>query len=332
MPSETRVEAGAARENRTRRVKSQILILVGVLLVVMTTATVLKPRFLTYTNIMNVMTQNAMVVLTGSAAVLLMVSGNFDLSVGMVLSLTGVMHAFMSKNGIPTNGSIIIATLIGTLFGLMNGVMVTKLNIPSVIASLGSMYVARGFAFIVAWVDGGANVVTGLPLDFEVLGRKMIVGVPLYLYVFLAIIAVCYFIFAQTNLGKQAFAIGSNRRAAVLSGIKVGKTILILYLLVGSLAGLAGVTVASRVGSGAPAVGTGFEFDVIVAMVLGGTSIYGGEGSFLGMIVGALIVGFVGNLLNLMNILFFYQIVVKGAILIVAVLMTQKVQEKLLAR
>ena len=330
MPSAT--QTGTTVEAKSRRVKSQILILVGILLVVMITATVLKPRFLTYSNIMNVMTQNAMVVLTGSAAVLLMVSGNFDLSVGMVLSLTGVMHAFMSKNGIPTNASIVIATLIGTLFGLMNGIMVTKLNIPSVIASLGSMYIARGFAFIVAWVDGGANVVTGLPLDFEVLGRKMIVGVPLYLYVFLAIIAVCYFIFAQTNLGKQAFAIGSNRRAAVLSGIKVGKTILILYLLVGSLAGLAGVTVASRVGSGAPAVGTGFEFDVIVAMVLGGTSIYGGEGSFLGMIVGALIVGFVGNLLNLMNIMFFYQIVVKGAILVVAVLMTQKIQEKLLAR
>jgi ribose/xylose/arabinose/galactoside ABC-type transport system permease subunit len=298
----------------------------------MAVATALKPRFLTYTNIMNVMTQNAMVVLTGSAAVLLMVSGNFDLSVGMVLSLTGVMHAFMSKNGIPTNGSIVIATLIGTLFGLMNGLMVTKLNIPSVIASLGSMYIARGFAFIVAWVDGGANVVTGLPRDFEFLGRKMVAGVPLYLFVFLAIIVVCYFIFAQTNLGKYAFAIGSNRRAAVLSGIKVDKTILVLYLIVGSLAGLAGVTVASRVGSGAPAVGTGFEFDVIVAMVLGGTSIYGGEGSFLGMIVGALIVGFVGNLLNLMNIMFFYQIVVKGIILIVAVLMTQKIQEKLLAR
>jgi ribose/xylose/arabinose/galactoside ABC-type transport system permease subunit len=273
-----------------------------------------------------------MVVLTGSAAVLLMVSGNFDLSVGMVLSLTGVMHAFMSKNGVPTNGSILLATLIGTAFGLMNGVMVTKLNIPSVIATLGSMYIARGFAFIVAWVDGGANVVTGLPLDFEILGRKMVWGVPLYLLVFLAIVAVCYFIFAQTNLGKQAFAIGSNRRAAVLSGIKVGRAILVIYLLVGSLAGLAGVTVASRVGSGAPNVGTGFEFDVIVAMVLGGTSIYGGEGSFLGMIVGALIVGFVGNLLNLMDVMFFYQIVVKGVILIVAVLMTQKIQEKLLAR
>jgi len=330
MGSESRALQGA--EAKSRKVKSQILVLVGVLFAVMLVATVLKPRFLTYTNIMNVMTQNAMVVLTGSAAVLLMVSGNFDLSVGMVLSLTGVLHAFMSKNGIPTNGSIVMATLVGTLFGLMNGVMVTKLNIPSVIATLGTMYIARGFAFIVAWVDGGANVVTGLPRDFEVLGRRMIVGVPLYLLVFLAIIAVCYFVFAHTNLGKQAFAIGSNRRAAVLSGIKVGRTILVLYLLVGSLAGLAGVTVASRVGSGAPAVGTGFEFDVIVAMVLGGTSIYGGEGSFLGMIVGALIVGFVGNLLNLMNIMFFYQIVVKGIILIVAVLMTQKIQERLLAR
>jgi ribose transport system permease protein len=309
---------GNAGKARSRRGKSQILILVGVLLIVMITATVLKPRFLTYTNIMNVLTQISMVVLTGSAATLLMVSGNFDLSVGMVLSLTGVMHAFMSKNGIPTNGSILLATLIGTVF---------------VIATLGSMYIARGFAFIVAWVDGGANVVTGLPLDFEVLGRTMVGGaVPLYLLIFLVIVIICYFIFSQTNLSKYAFAIGSNRKAAVLSGVRVGRTVLVLYLMVGSLAGLAGVTVASRVGSGAPNVGTGFEFDVIVAMVLGGTSIYGGEGSFLGMIVGALIVGFVGNLLNLMDVMFFYQIVVKGLILIFAVLLTRNVQERLLAR
>jgi ribose transport system permease protein len=326
-------EAGVVKEAKTRKLNAQILILVGVLLVIMITSTILKPRFLSYTNFMNVLTQISMIVLVGSAGTLLMVSGNFDLSVGMVLSLTGVMHAFMSKNGIPTNASIVLAVMIGAAFGLMNGLMVVKLKIPSVIASLGSMYIARGFAFIVAWVDGGANVVTGLPLNFEFFGRAMVGGaVPLYILIFIAIILVCFFVFSQTNLSKCAFAIGSNRRAAVLSGIKVGKTIVVLYLFVGSLAGLAGVAVASRVGSGAPNVGTGFEFDVIVAMVLGGTSIYGGEGSFLGMIVGALIVGFVGNMLNLEDVQFFYQIVVKGLILIAAVLFTRKIQERLLGR
>jgi len=320
------------RDKTLKKSTTQILLLVGVLLAVMITSTILKPRFLSYGNIMNVLTQISMIMLTGSAATLLMISGSFDLSVGMVLSLTGVMHAFMSKNGIPTNMSIFFAILIGSAFGFANGFMVVKLKITSVIATLGTMYIARGLAFIVAWVDGGANVVTGLPLDFETFGRKMVGAVPQYMIIFFAIIALSYFIFARTNLRKYAFAIGSNRTAALLSGINVGRAILLLYLFVGTLTGLAGATVASRVGSGSPNVGTGFEFDVIVAIVLGGTSIYGGEGSFLGMIIGALIVGFVSNMLNLMDVQFFYQVVVKGAILIAAVLLMRNVQEKLLAR
>jgi ribose/xylose/arabinose/galactoside ABC-type transport system permease subunit len=277
---------------------------------------------------MNVLMQVSMVMLTGSAAVLLMISGNFDLSVGMVLAFTGVMHAFMSKNGIPTNLSMVIAILIGSCFGLINGALVVRLKITPVIATLGTMYVARGLAFIIAWVDGGANVTTGLPLNFENFGRAMVGPVPLYLLIVFVMVGFFSFIYAKTNISKYAFAIGGNPTAAVLSGVKAARIILLLYVAVGTLTGFGGATLASRLGTGAPKLGTGFEFDVIVAIVLGGTSIYGGEGSFLGMLLGALIVGFVANILNLMNVQFFYQIVVKGLILIGAVLLTRKLREQ----
>ncbi len=313
----------------SQKIDWKSVLLFGILVLVMVISSILTPKFLTVTNIMNVIMQVSMIMLVGSAATLLMISGNFDLSVGMVLALSGVMHAFMSKNGIPTNVSIILVILIGAGLGLLNGVMVAHLKITPVIATLGMMYVARGLAFIVAWIDGGANVTTGLPRDFEALGRTMVGPVPSYLLIFFVIIAIFYFIFAKTNLRKYAFAIGGNRTAAVLSGINAKAVVLVLYVFVGSLAAFAGVTVASRVGSGAPNVGTGFEFDVIVAIVLGGTSIYGGEGSFLGMIIGALIVGFVGNALNLLSVPFFYQPIVKGLILIGAVLLIRKLEEKL---
>jgi ribose/xylose/arabinose/galactoside ABC-type transport system permease subunit len=295
----------------------------------MVISTILTPKFLTYANIMNVIMQVSMIMLIGSAATLLMISGNFDLSVGTVLALCAVMHAVMSKSGIPTNVSLLLAISIGACLGVINGIMVVHLNITPVIATLGMMYVARGLAFIVAWIDGGAHVTTGLPPDFERLGRTMVGSVPLYLLIYFVIIAIFYFIFAKTNLRKYAFAIGGNKTAAYISGINAGRIVLVLYILVGALAGFSGVTLASRVGSAAPNIGTGFEFDVIVAIVLGGTSIYGGEGSFIGMIIGALIVGFVGNTLNLLDVQFFFQPVVKGLILIGAVLLARIIEEKL---
>jgi ribose transport system permease protein len=306
----------------------QLLILVGILALVMAVSAALTPKFLSYVNMINVLMQVAMIMLTGSAAVLLMIAGAFDLSVGMVLALTGVMYAFMSKNGIPTPLALVLSILIGSGFGLLNGALVVGLKITPVIATLGTMYVAQGLAFIVAWIDGGANVTTGLPRDFEVFGRTMVGPIPLFLLIVFALILVFYFLFAKTNLRKYAFAIGGNQIAARLSGLKVGGVVLALYVLVGTLTGFAGMTLASRMGSGSPKVGTGFEFDVIVAIVLGGTSIYGGEGSFLGMILGALIIGFVGNTLNLLNVMFFYQTVLKGLILVGAVLLMRQLRRR----
>lgn len=306
----------------------QLLVLVGILIVVVIVSALLTPNFLTYPNLINVLTQVVIVMLIGSAAVYLMISGNFDLSVGAVLAFTGVMFAYMSKNGIPTDAAFILAILIGAVFGIINGLLVVQLGITPVIATLGTMYVARGMAFIVAYWDGGANINSGLPLDFADFGTRMVGAVPMYLIVMLLIVLFMGTVFARMNIVKYAFAIGSNKTAALLSGVKYGGVVLALYILVGAFAGLSGATVASRIVTGAPKVGVNLEFEVIVAIVLGGTSIYGGEGSFWGMVLGALIVGLVGNTLNLLDVPFFYQIVLNGIVLVGAILLSRIIKER----
>ena len=215
------------------------------------------------------------------------------------------------------------------MFGLINGLVVSKLKITSVIATLGAMYIARGLAFIIARADGGANITSGLPGNFEVLGRATVGSIPLHVLIVIAIAIVFIFIQTKTNLGRYAYVIGGNRVSAILSGVRVDAVIITLYVFVGLLTGFCGTILVSRIGSGVPRIGLGFEFDVIVAVVLGGTSIYGGEGSVFGMVIGALIVGFVANGLNLLDVQAFYQVVFKGLILVVAILIDRLIKEKL---
>jgi ribose transport system permease protein len=307
----------------------QKLALFGILVVITGVFASLTPKFLVYLNLINVLMQVAQIILLGGAITLLMVSGNFDLSIGSVVAFTGVMHAYMCKHGIPTNLSILCSMVLGALCGLLNGTMVVKLGINSVIATLGIMYAARGAAFLIARADGGANIEFGLPPNYEALGRTMVGPVPLFVIIIVMVVAVFLFIQIKSNFSKYIFATGGNKAAAVLSGVKVDSIIFSLYLIVGALAGFGGALLSSRIGSGVPRVGRGLEFDVIIAVVLGGTSIYGGEGSILGMIVGAFIVGFVWNGLNLLNVHDFYQTVIKGAILICSVLIYRKIKEKI---
>jgi ribose/xylose/arabinose/galactoside ABC-type transport system permease subunit len=328
------VEAAAGRALRSRaRPDLQKFVMVGILLLVGGAFSIATPKFLTFVNLENVFMQVALILLTGSAATLLMISGNFDLSVGSVVAITGVMHALMSKYGVPTLASIVLAAIIGGICGLVNGTLVTRLKITPVIATLGMMYVARGAAFLVARADGGANIASGLPSNFQALGRAMIglgpIHIPLPLILVAIVLAIFIVIQTRTRFGRHAFAIGGNERCAVLSGVKVASVVTILYAATGFLTGLSGAILVSRIGTGVPRIGNGFEFDVIVAMVLGGTSIYGGEGSVLGTILGALIVGFVANGLNLLDVQAFYQTVIKGFILVGAILLDRKIKEKL---
>ncbi len=304
----------------------QKLVIVGVLFIIGLILTILSDVFLTVTNLGNVTRQVSFVIITGSAVTLLMISGHFDLSVGSVLGLTGMFSAFFVTKGIPLPLSILLSTMIGSFAGLLNGLMVIKLKIPSIIATLGMMYAARGLGLV---VTGGSSIHLGLGPNFTVIGRGFVGPIPIALLIMLFVLGLFYFIETKTLVGKYAFAIGGNERTALLSGINVGSIVILLYVLVGTLAGFSGTLMASRLGVGQPMVGQGFEFDVIVAVILGGTSLSGGEGSVLGMVIGAFIVGFIGNGLNLLGIHSFYQSIVKGFVLVGAVLLDRVLKERI---
>ncbi len=304
----------------------QKMVIVGVLLLIVIALSFLSKSFLTLTNFNNVTRQVAFVVITGCAVTPLMISGNFDLSIGSVLGLTGMLSALFVTLSIPLWFSIILSTLVGSAIGLLNGLMVVKLRIPSIIATLGTMYAARGLALV---ISGGTSIHMGLGKNFTLLGRGYLGGIPIIFIIMFLTIFLFYFIESKTILGRYAYAIGGNKRAALLSGINVGSIIILLYFLVGTLTGFSGTLMASRLGVGQAMVGSGFEFDVIVAVVLGGTSIEGGEGSIFGMLIGAFIVGFIANGLNLMGIHSFYQSIVKGIVLVGAVLLDQKLKGRI---
>lgn len=304
----------------------QKFVIVGILVLIGIILSALSNAFPTITNLNNVTRQVSFVIIAGCAVTLLMISGNFDLSIGSTMGLTGMLSAFFVPLGIPLWFSIIISILSGTLIGLLNGVMVAKLKIPSIIATLGTMYAVRGLALV---ISGGHSIHLGLGPGFTFLGRGHLGPIPITILITAFVILVFYFIETKTILGKYAFAIGGNRRTALLSGINVDNVVVVIYILVGTLAGVSGILMASRLGAGQAMVGQGFEFDVIVATVLGGTSIAGGEGSVFGMLIGAFIVGFIANGLNLLGIHSFYQSILKGAVLIGAVLLDRVLRERI---
>jgi ribose/xylose/arabinose/galactoside ABC-type transport system permease subunit len=279
---------------------------------------VLTPSFGTATNLTNVLRQTSMVIIAASAATLIMISGGLDISVGGVLALAGVVAAKMATMDYPIWLAVLGGSAAGALIGVINGVLVVNLRITPVIATLGTMNVARGLAFL---ISEGRAVVSGLPPEFRLPGRSYVGPIPTPVIAMLIVFIIFYFLLNHTLLGKYTYAIGGNRETARLSGIPLGLVQFVLYILGGLTAGLAGVILASRLASGQPDVGFGFEFDVIVAVILGGTSLAGGEGSVFGTLIGALIVGVLSNGLNLLGVHTFYQYVFQGVVLIFAVLL-----------
>ena len=305
---------------RGRRINSQQLVLLGILLAFCLIFAFTTRSFFSIDNISDLIRQGAFVIITGAGVTLLMISGNIDLSVGSVVALAGIVYAFACKAGIPTPIAAVMGCLTGMAIGGINALTVVKLKVTPFIATLGSMYAVRGFGFI---ITDARTVREGLPANFSFLDKTHLGPVPLAFFIVLAIVVLFYSLEKKSLLGKYSFAIGGNRTAAVLSGINADAIVARLYIIVGLLAGLSGVMIGSRLAVGDPNVGVGFEFDVIIAVILGGTALSGGEGSIIGMIIGALIVEVIGNGLNLLNVLSFWQSIIKGILLVVAVILNQ---------
>jgi ribose transport system permease protein len=272
--------------------------------------------FLTQQNLTNVLRQIAMLGIAAVGMTLVVLTGGIDLSVGSTIAFVGVVAAScMTTLGLDMYTASALGILTGALIGAINGIAVSVFAIPALIATLATLTAVRGFAFILT----GGIPIFGFPEAFSYLGRGMIGPVPLPVLTMFIAFTIGWIILNRMKFGRFLYAIGGNREAARLSGISVGRTLMITYVIAGAFSGVAGVIMLSRLNSAQPNVANAFEMDVITAVVLGGVSIAGGEGRFTGVIFGVFIIGVLGNGMVLLNVQDYWQLVVKGAVLLAAV-------------
>jgi ribose transport system permease protein len=271
--------------------------------------------FLEWQNFKNVMFAISVTGIVAAAMTLVMISGGLDLSVGGVVAISGVVAALLAKGGAAIGLAFAAGIGVGALVGAVNALLIVSLNLNSVIATLGTLYVCRGVANLLT--EG--LPVNEVPPSWSELGTGLTFGIPTPALILAAVIAGLAIVQRYTLLGKHAIAVGSNFEAARLAGIRVDRVRIALYVMSGTLAGVGGIIVSSQLASGQPTAGTGLEFDAIVAAILGGTSLAGGEGSVVGALLGTLILGVLDNGLNLLGVQSFWQTVLQGVLLVGAV-------------
>lgn len=300
----------------------------GILAIFIIVFTAISPKFIAPASLAYITQTVAPLLVVAVAATMLMISGNIDLSVGSILGFSGVIMATLSKNGMAVWLAVILCVIIGLGLGFANGFLVVKLKITPVVATLATTNILLGFAKIMC--GDTIPYVKGVQSDFSFIGREKLFGLwPVQLFFVVAIVILFLILQKQSILGKYSIAIGGNKDAAALAGIDVRKTVWILYILVGAAAAFGGCLRASNMGVADATAGGGFELDVIIAILMGGTSFSGGEGSVVRTVVGALIVSVLAIGLNMANVPSFYQYVVKGVVLIAAVYLDKIVKEKI---
>jgi len=281
---------------------------------------ILSPYFLTASNIKGNLVQMSSLAILAVGATVVIVAAGIDLSVSTIVALAGVISAkAIVDYGLPVPLGMLAGVIVGGAVGLLNGLLVSKLGLPAFISTLGTLSVCGGLALLVT----NGQAVYGLPKNFGWLGTGSVAGIPIPVIVMVLVAVGGHFLLAHTTLGRAAYAIGGNPTTARLSGINVGLVLVLLYVISGLLAGLAGIVEASRVISGQPAAGANYNLNAIAAAVIGGASLFGGEGKILGAIIGATILQLISNGSNLLNISTFWQSVIVGVVVILAVLYDQ---------
>ncbi len=277
---------------------------------------VLSPYFLTAGNLSSVVRQTTVITVIAVGMTVVMAAGGIDLSVGSMVGLTGVAGTMLISGHLSATVAVIGAIATGTACGLLNGAAITALRIPPFIATLGALGVYRGLALI---LTNGVPVVD-LARGFGALATGNVLRViPVPLAILVLVAALVHFVLNYTSLGRYAYAIGSNPEAARCCGIRIGRHTIIIYGLCGALTGLAGMVEAARLVTGQPTAGEGYELRVIAAVVIGGGSLNGGQGTVIGTIVGSFIMGLLSNGCNLLGISPFVQQVIIGSVIILAV-------------
>ena len=294
---------------------------IGLLLIVVIIS-VMSPSFLTLNNLFNVLRQVSINALIAFGMTFVILTGGIDLSVGSILALTGAVTAGMMSGGMDPILAMLLGVLLGVLLGAINGLIIAKGKVAPFIATLATMTIFRGLTLV--YTEGRPISGLGDSFTFQMLGKGYIFGIPVPVITMAISFAVLYFILKKTTFGRRVYAIGGNEEASRLSGINVDRVKIYVYSLAGGLTAIASLILTSRLNSAQPTAGNMFELDAIAAVVLGGTSLTGGRGWIVGTLIGALIIGVLNNGLNLIGVSSFFQQVVKGAVILIAVLLDRK--------
>ncbi|MDC7245203.1 MAG: ribose ABC transporter permease [Sphaerochaetaceae bacterium] len=278
----------------------------------------LSPYFFTLNNILNIFRQTSIYGVIAVGMTFVILTGGIDLSVGSILALSGMICAgLMKNNGVNAFAASLIAILVGGGLGLVNGLLITLGKIAPFVVTLGMVTIARGLTLIYS----KGYPVSGFSSSFREIGGGYFLGIPIPAIIFVITVVIAWYILNHTRLGRYTYAIGGNEETVTLSGINVKFYKTMVYVIVGIASGLSALILTSRLNSAEAIAGQGYELDVIAAVVIGGTSLSGGRGTIIGTLIGALLIGVINNGMNLLGISPYFQQVVKGCLIIGAVIL-----------
>jgi ribose transport system permease protein len=303
--------------NLLRSDAAQRLLAFAGLIIMFIVFSLASPNFFQWSNLKGILLATSVNGVLALGVTFVIITAGIDLSVGTVMTLSAVMTGvFITNLGFPIPLGVIGGLLTGALAGLINGTVIAKMKIPPFVATLGMLYIAKGLSLVISGLK--PIYFTNTPL-FTKISMGSVLDVPSAVLIFFAAAFIAHLILTKTVLGRYTFALGSNEEATRLSGVNVDKWKMAVYTLAGGFSGLAGVMIASRLNSAQPALGAGYELEAIAAVVIGGTSLSGGEGNIMGTVIGAFVISVLTNGLRILSIPQEWQIVVTGAIVILAV-------------
>lgn len=296
-----------------------------VLLVEIAIFSILAPNFLRTQNFVNIMVQITVITILAYGVTNIIITTGIDLSLGSVTALVAVVVASAAHaNQFPLIITILIGLGVGALVGFINGSIIAVTDIPPFIATLGMFTAARGVAFL--YTNG--KPISGFTPQFDFIGGGQVMGIPVPIIILAFLTIISHILLNNTKFGKYVYAIGGNEQAAIISGINVRKYKILIYVYAGLMTGVAGIVLTSRISSGQPGAALGYELDAITAAVLGGTSMTGGVGTIIGTLIGSIIIGVLNTGLTLLNVSAYWQQILKGAIIIIAVIIDVRKNKK----
>ncbi|MDT3994775.1 ribose ABC transporter permease [Mammaliicoccus sp. H-M34] len=299
----------------------KIIPFIGLILLIVVIS-IMNSAFLDLSNLLNLLRQVSINGLIAFGMTFVILTGGIDLSVGSILALSSAFTAILITSGLDPIVALIVGVLGGFLLGVFNGILVTFGSMAPFIATLATMTIFRGLTLVVT--DGNPITNLGDSYMFQLFGKGYFFGIPVPAVTMIIVFIVLAIILQKTTFGRHTYAIGGNEVASKISGIKVNRVKILIYGISGLMSALAGAILTSRLNSAQPTAGTSYELDAIAAVVLGGTSLTGGKGRIVGTLIGVLIIGVLNNGLNLLGVSSFYQQVVKGIVILIAVLIDRK--------